>query len=135
MFYLLDAYPERYSDYTESDIQTVTWIFTDGDYVNSRDRLVMDVIDQYKNHYDEMNMTNISYTLPNGELMEYDMKLFLTPADRQNMVLFKSFPFVSRFNETVKKDTINTTVLVGENVLFKITVTNTGNEILHEVLI
>ena len=50
MFYLLDAYPDRYKDYTESDIQSVTWIFTDGDYLNSRDKLVRDIIDQYKNH-------------------------------------------------------------------------------------
>lgn len=135
MFYLLDAYPERYDDYTEGDIQTVTWIFTDGDYLNSRDRLVRDVINQYRNHYDEMNMTNMSYVLPNGDKMEYDMKLFLTPADRQNMVLFKSFPFVERFNETVRKDTINTTVLVGENVQFKITVTNNGNMILNDVFV
>ena len=82
-----------------------------------------------------MNMTNMSYTLPNGELMEYDMKLFLTPADRQNMVLFKSYPFSPRYNETVKKDTLNTTVLVGENVQFKITVTNNGNMILNDVFV
>lgn len=135
MFYLLDAYPEKYVDYTDRDIQTVTWIFTDGDYLHSRDKLVRDVINQYNNHWDEMNMTNNSYTLPNGELMEYDMILFLTPADRQNMVLFKSQPFVPRYNETVTKETLNVSVLVGENVQFKITVTNKGNMILGDVFV
>ncbi|WP_295112222.1 hypothetical protein [uncultured Methanobrevibacter sp.] len=135
MFYLLDARPEKYVDYTDRDIQTVTWVFTDGDYLHSRDRLVRDVLDQYYNHWDEMNMTNNSYTLPNGELMEYDMVLFLTPSDRQNMVLFKSQPFVPRHNETVSKTTLNTTVLVGENVKFKISVTNNGNMILNDVFV
>lgn len=135
MFYLLDAYPEKYIDYTESDIQRVTWIFTDGDYLNSRDRLVRDVINQYRYHYGEMNMTDYSYTLPNGVLMEYDMKLFLTPADRQNMVLFKSKPFIETYNETVRKETLNATVLVGENVQFRITVTNNGNMILDDVFV
>ncbi|MDO5859805.1 hypothetical protein, partial [Methanobrevibacter sp.] len=65
----------------------------------------------------------------------YDMKLFLTPADRQNMVLFKSKPFEETYNETVRKETLNTTVLVGENVQFKITVTNNGNMILDQVFV
>lgn len=135
MFYLLDAYPENYTEYTERDIQTVTWIFTDGDYLNSRDKLVRNVLNWYNNHYAEMNMTNSSYTLPDGTQMVYDMKLFLTPADRQNMVLFKSKPFEETYNETVRKETLNTTVLVGENVQFKITVTNNGNMILDQVFV
>lgn len=135
MFYLLDAYPDEYKDLTESSIQTTTWIFTDGDYLTSRDKLVRDVLNFYKYHYQEMNMTDTTYSLPDGTLMEYDMILFLTPADRQNMVLFKSAPFSERFNETVLKETINKTVLVGENVQFRITVTNVGNMILSDVFV
>ncbi len=135
LFYLLDAYPDDYKDYTESSIQTSIWIFTDGNYLTSRDKLVRNVINFYNNRYSEMNLTDSTYVLPNGEKMEYDMKLFLTPADRQNMVLFKSAPFTERYNETVLKETINETVLVGEGVKFRITVTNVGNMILSDVFV
>ena len=133
LFYLLDAYPEKYTSYSLSDIQDVIWVFTDGHYANSRDRLIRDVIAAYNEGSIEFNDT--TYVLPNGTLMEYDMQIFLTSTDRQNMVLFKSWPFVPNYNETVKKDTLNETVLVGENVQFRITVANTGNMVLEDVFV
>lgn len=133
LFYLLDAYPEKYKSYTLDDIQDVIWVFTDGYYANSRDRLVRDVISAYNEGSIEFNET--TYVLPDGTLMEYDMQIFLTPTDRQNMVLFKSWPFVPVYNETVKKDTLNETVLVGEDVQFRVTVVNTGNMVLENVFV
>ena len=133
LFYLRDAYPERYSSYSLADVQDIIWIFTDGNYESSRDRLVRDVIQAYEEGSIEFNDT--TYVLPDGTLMEYDMQIFLTPTDRQNMVLFESHPFVPTFNETVKKDTINQTVLVGEDVEFRITVTNNGNQPLEDVFV
>lgn len=136
MFYLLDASPENYKDFTEANIQNTIWIFTDGDYLNSRNRLVNNVLDAYNDYKaGKINMTDNYYVLPNGEKLEYEMKLFLTPADRQNMVLFKSKSYSERYNETVFKETINKTVLVGENVQFRITVTNVGNMILSDVFV
>lgn len=134
LFYLRDAYPERYTSYSLSDIQDIVWMFTDGHYKTSRDRLVRDVIAAYESGEIVFNDNN-TYYLPDGTLMEYNMEIFLTPADRQNMVLFKSQPFVPTYNETVIKDTINRTVLVGENVQFKITVVNTGNMVLPDVFV
>lgn len=133
LFYLRDAYPEKYSSYSLDDIQGLIWIFTDGDYLQSRDTLVSDVIEAYNNKSVKFNDT--TYVLPDGTLMEYDMQIFLTPTDRQNMVLFNSHPFVPKYNETVKKDTINQTVLVGEDVEFRITVTNNGNMPLEDVFV
>ena len=133
LFYLLDAYPEKYSSYSLDDIQLVIWTFTDGNYLGSHDLLVLDTIEAYNSGSIVFNETK--YVLPNGTVMEYDMQIFLTPTDRQNMVLFKSWPFVPTYNETVKKDTLNETVLVGENVQFRITVVNTGNMVLEDVFV
>ena len=133
MFYLLDAYPDKYSSYTDDHIQNSIWTFTDGNYMTSRDLLVRDTIKAYNEGSIQFNGTR--YILPNGTEMEYDMQIFLTPTDRQNMVLFKSWPFVPKYNETVIKQTINETVLVGENVQFRITVVNTGNMVLDNVFV
>jgi uncharacterized repeat protein (TIGR01451 family) len=133
LFYLRDAYPNNYSSYSLADIQDIIWTFTDGNYLNSRDKLIRDVLRVYEEGSVQFNET--TYVLPNGTLMEYDMQIFLTPTDRQNMVLFESHPFVPTFNETVKKDTLNETVLVGEDVEFRITVTNNGNQPLEDVFV
>ncbi|MBE6500607.1 MAG: hypothetical protein E7Z80_08715 [Methanobrevibacter thaueri] len=133
LFYLRDAYPENYSDYSLYDVQDIIWIFTDGNYLTSRDRLIRDVLRVYEEGSVQFNDT--TYVLPDGTLMEYDMQIFLTPTDRQNMVLFESHPFKPTYNETVKKDTINRTVLVGEDVEFRITVTNNGNMPLEDVFV
>lgn len=133
MFYLLDAYPEEYASYTLADIQDIIWMFTDGNYKNSRDPLIRATLNAYQEGKIKFNET--TYVLPDGTLMEYDMQIFLTPTDRQNMVLFKSQPFVPRYDETVEKETLNETVLVGEDVEFRITVTNNGNMPLEDVFV
>jgi uncharacterized repeat protein (TIGR01451 family) len=135
LFALRDLYPERYSSYSLSDVQDLVWLFTDGNYKTSRDKLIRDVLAEYANPTIEFTNTTFMVKGDNSTLREYDLQIFLTPTDRQNMVLFKSQPFVPRFNETVKKDTINRTVLVGEDADFRITVTNNGNMPLEDVFI
>ena len=135
LFALRDLYPLKYKKYSLGDIQNIVWLFTDGNYKNSKDMLIRDVLAEYANPTIEFTNTTFMLKGNNDTLREYDMQIFLTPTDRQNMVLFKSQPFVPNFNETVKKDTLNETVLVGEDVGFKITVTNNGNMPLDEVFI
>lgn len=135
LFALRELYPDRYTSYSLSDVQDIVWLFTDGNYKTSRDKLVRDVLAEYANPTIEFTNTTFMIIGDNSTLREYDLQIFLTPTDRQNMVLFKSQPFVPRFNETVKKDTINRTVLVGEDVDFRITVTNSGNMPLEDVFI
>ena len=130
MFYLKDAYPARYEHY---DTQSIIWIFSDSEYRKSDNAFVREIIDYHDNHKVDINKT--SYVLPNGTRMEYDMQLFLTPTDNQNMVLFKSSQFTPRHNETVRKETINKTVFVGQEVQFRIIVTNTGNVPLTDVFV
>lgn len=130
LFYLKDAYPDVWGDY---DTQSITWMFSDGRYWESNNTFVKEII---KLHDDSnFNINQTYYILPNGTRMEYDMQLFLTPTDRQNMVLFKSSKFVPVYNETVSKQTINKTVTVGEDVQFRIIVTNTGNVNLTDVFV
>ena len=133
LFYLRDAYPEKYSSYTAAEIQNIIWIFTDGNYLSSRDEFIQDILRAHRSGSIEFNET--TYVLPDGTVMEYDMQIFLTPTDRQNMVLFKSQPFVPTYNETVKKDTLDEVVLVGQDVEFRVTVTNNGNMPLEDVFI
>ena len=135
LFALRELYPERYASYSLADVQDIVWIFTDGYYKNSRDKLVRDVLAEYANPTIEFTDTTFMLKGDNSTLREYDLQIFLTPTDRQNMVLFKSQPFVPRYNETVKKDTLDPVVLVGEDVEFKVTVTNNGNMPLEDVFI
>ena len=135
LFALRELYPDRYASYSRSDVQDLVWVFTDGNYKNSRDKLVRDVLEEYANPTIEFTDTTFMLKGNNDTLREYDMQIFLTPTDRQNMVLFKSQPFVPRYNETLKKDTLDEVVLVGEDVEFKVTVTNNGNMPLEDVFI
>ncbi|WP_462315200.1 DUF7507 domain-containing protein [Methanobrevibacter sp.] len=130
MFYLKDAYPEKYA---QKDTQSIIWIFSDSEYWHSDDLFVKEIIRLYDDPNFAINKT--SYILPNGTKMEYDMQLFLTPTDNQNMVLFKSSQFTPTNNETVIKETLNDTVFVGQDVQFRITVTNTGNVALGDVFV
>ena len=135
LFALRDLHPLKYKQYSLAEIQNLIWLFTDGNYKNSKDAFIRDVLAEYANPTIEFTNTTFMLKGDNDTLREYDMQIFLTPTDRQNMVLFKSQPFVPKFNETVKKDTLNETVLVGKDVEFKITVTNNGNMPLDEVFI
>lgn len=132
MFYLQDAYPEKYSAYST---QSITWIFTDSDFRKEAEhnQFVKDIVALHDDP--NFNINKTTYILPNGTIMEYDMKLFLTPTDRQNMVLFKSSKWIPVYNESVTKKTLDTLVTIGENVRFLITVTNTGNTNLTEVFV
>lgn len=129
MFYLKDAYPGKY----DTDSQSIIWIFTDQEYWNSPNEFVREII-AWKNA-NNITMDKASYVLPNGTHMEYDMQLFLTPTDRQNMVLFKSSQFTPTNNESVIKQTLDQEVTMGDIVEFRITVTNTGNTNLTEVFV
>ena len=136
LFALRELYPARYASYSLADIQSIIWIFTDGDYTQHLDdQLIRDILDEYNNPTIEFNDTTFMLIGDEDSLRVYDMQIFLTPTDRQNMVLFEAHPFVPIFNETVKKDTLNETVLVGEDVEFRITVTNNGNQPLEDVFI
>jgi uncharacterized repeat protein (TIGR01451 family) len=130
MFYLKDAYPDIYG---QEDTQSTIWTFSDSRYWESDNPFVKEIIRLHDDPSFVIDKT--SYVLPNGTKMEYDMQLFLTPTDNQNMVLFKSSQFTPRYNETVTKDTINKTVFVGQDVQFRITVTNTGNTALTDVFV
>ena len=131
MFYLMDAYPEKYDVY-KNQIQSIIWEFTEGNYTRSANPFVRDIIRLYDSNF-RLNKT--SYVLPNGTKMEYDMQLFLTPTNGQNMIVFKSFPFSPRNNGTVYKECLNSEVDVGDDVLFRITVENTGNLNLSDVFV
>ena len=133
MFYLLDAYPEKYGVYANK-VQDTIWIFTDSNYrdPNNQNQFIREII---RLHDQGFSLNETTYILPNGTKMVYDMQLFLTPTDRQNMVLFKSSLFVPVYNETVTKKTIDPEVYVGKDVRFKITVTNTGNMNLTDVFV
>jgi len=131
MFYLMDAYPEKYDVY-KNEIQSIIWEFTEGNYSRSANPFVRDIISLYNSNF-RLNKT--SYVLPNGTKMEYDMQLFLTPTNGQNMIVFKSFLFTPRNNGTVYKECLNKDVNVGDDVLFRITVENTGNLNLSDVFV
>lgn len=128
IFYLLDSYPEKYEKYLNKSslIQNTVHQFTDYDYEYSQDQLTRDVISLYNSGF---RINGTTYQLPNGTYMKFDMLVFLTPVDRQNMVLFKSTPFIPEKtpNMTVEKLIQQGVFKKGDSISFTIIVRNTGN--------
>ena len=73
------------------------------------------------------------FFLPNGTLVKYTIYFFINGEDVQNYIWYHYT--TEDVNETVSKETLNKTVKVGENVEFRITVTNNGNSNLTKVFV
>lgn len=123
---------EYYVDDTvENSLQRQINIFTDEDFRSSDDEKVKHIINLVDGGF-TVDTDNAVKTLVNGSIVVYKFAAVITPKATQNLIVFKLFEGA---NATVTKDTVTPTVIKGSNVTFNVTVTNTGDCNLTNILI
>ena len=114
----------------EDSLQKQVTIFTDGDYLNSEDPIVKDVIAKVNSGM-RIASENAIKILEDGKIIAYNFKALVTPQATQNVFIFN----LSEVNETVVKETLTPVVVKGEEAKFNITVTNNGKNNITGVFI
>ncbi len=114
----------------EDSLQKQVTIFTDGDYLNSEDPIVKDVIAKVNSGM-RIASENAIKILEDGKIIAYNFKALVTPQATQNVFIFN----LSEVKETVVKETLTPVVVKGEEAKFNITVTNNGENNITGVFI
>ena len=112
-----------YEYYNGTSLQSELNILTDGDYLNSNNTMIQDVVSKYNSGL-RINSSNNVKVLDNGTFKIYDFKFLITPQGTQNSFLFR---LSEGANETVVKETLTPVVFNGNDAKFNITVMNNGN--------
>jgi predicted outer membrane repeat protein len=112
-----------YEYYNGTSLQSELNILTDGDYLNSNNTMIQDVVSKYNSGL-RINSSNNVKVLDNGTFRIYDFKFLITPQGTQNSFLFR---LSEGANETVVKETLTPVVFNGNDAKFNITVMNNGN--------
>ena len=112
-----------YEYYNGTSLQSELNILTDGDYLNSNNTMIQDVVSKYNSGL-RINSSNNVKVLDNGTFGIYDFKFLITPQGTQNSFLFR---LSEGANETVVKETLTPVVFNGNDAKFNITVMNNGN--------
>ncbi|WP_458456535.1 right-handed parallel beta-helix repeat-containing protein, partial [Methanobrevibacter sp.] len=101
--------------------------FSDHDFRNSDHPVVQKVLELYDSgvRVPENNLKEF-----NGSCIEYDFTSMISPAS-QSLFLFKMI----KHNMSVQKITLNKTVYIGNQTMFKIVVTNTGESNLTNITV
>ncbi|MGN1363372.1 MAG: hypothetical protein ACI4VU_06695 [Methanobrevibacter sp.] len=130
---LLYMYSDNITDYNKSsDLQNLIWTFADGDYLNSNNTLIQKVITLYNKGF-RVNTTYNVKTLSNGTNVSMIFRNTLTGTNTQNILMIKFEPLSE--NLTVKKETLNPNISIGNLAGFNITVFNSGNTTLDNVFV
>ena len=114
----------------EDSLQKQVNIFVDGDYLNSEDPIVKDVINKVNSGM-RIASENAIKILDDGKIIAYNFKALVTPQATQNVFIFN----LLEVNETVVKETLTPVVVKGEEAKFNITVTNNGENNITGVFI
>ena len=130
---LIYQYVDKKNDLTKYTLEDYVWAFTDFEYWNSTDPVIQDVINIYNSGF-RVPTENACKVLPNGTLMYFNFSSIITPAAQQNLFLFK-FDYGGIINNTVIKESLNKTVLLGDNAEFRIVVNNKGNSTVFDVFV
>lgn len=116
---------------TNINLQDIAYIFTDGDYRNSDNPIVKDILGLYDSNRKIMYYDNVYYRLSNGTFRVIDHEVTGGNANYKNIIAFK-FAYVNMvYNITVNMTPLNKTVLKGNDAVFNITINNTGNDYLY----
>ena len=107
----------------DDSLQKQVNIFADGDYLNSEDPIVADVIEKVNSGM-KIDSENAIKILDDGKVIAYNFKALVTPQANQNVFIFN----LSEVNETVVKETLTPVVYNGEEAKFNITITNNGKD-------
>ncbi|WP_405298613.1 hypothetical protein, partial [Methanobrevibacter sp.] len=123
---LIYYYVDNFGDLNNYDFSNYVWAFTDGEYWNSQDSVVREVVRLYDSGL-RVSTDNGCKVLANGTLMYFNFSSLVTPAGEQNLFLFK-FSYEDVLNETLTKEAlINKTVYLGDTVEYRIVINNKGS--------
>ena len=121
---LIYNYVDHIEDLRQTGFHDFVWQFTDYEYWNSDDPIVMEVIRLYDSGF-RVPTENACKVLANGTLMYFNFSSMITPSGQQNLFLFK-FEHGSEINETLTKEALNKTALVNDTIEYRIVVSNKG---------
>ena len=122
---LIYYYVDVFEDLDDYDFSDLVWEFTDGEYWNSQNPVVREVISLYDSGL-RVSTENGCKVLSNGTLMYFNFSSLITPTGEQNLFLFK-FSYGNEINETLTKEAlINKTVFPGDTVEYRIVINNKG---------
>ena len=127
---LIYNYVDHVEDLRQTGFHNFVWQFTDYEYWNSDDPIVMEVIRLYDSGF-RVPTENACKVLANGTLMYFNFSSMITPSGQQNLFLFK-FEHGSEINETLDKEVLNKTAIVGDNIEYRIVITNNGNQTVYD---
>ncbi len=127
---LIYQYLDHMEDLRNYDFHDYVWIFTDKEYWNSTEPIIKEVIKLYDEGF-RVPTENACKVLSNGTLMYFNFSSMISPSGQQNLFLFK-FDHSSVINETLDKEVLNKTAIVGDNIEFRIVISNKGTDVVYD---
>ena len=128
---LIYQYLDHMDDLKNHDFHDYVWAFTDYEYWNSTDPIVREVINLYNSGF-RVPTQNACKVLANGTLMYFNFSSMITPSGQQNLFLFQ-FDHGDVINETLTKETLNSTAFVGDDIEYRIVVSNKGTSPIYNL--
>ena len=130
---LIYEYLDVFNDLRVYDFADHVWTFTDFEYWNSDDLVIKEVIRLYDSGF-RVPTENSCKVLPNGTLMYFNFSSMITGTGQQNLFLFK-FDYGDLLNQSLTKETLNKTGFIGDDINFRIVMTNKGETPLYDVFV
>jgi len=130
---LIYKYIDDFNSLNNTDFSNLIWAFSDHDFRSSSNPIIQDVVKLYDSGF-RVPTVDASKIMDNDIIMYFNFTSLITPSAQQNLFMFK-FSYGKVINETLTKETLNKTSYVGDEVQFRLTVKNNGNEPLYQVFI
>lgn len=127
---LIYNFVDHFEDLRTTGFHNHVWAFSDGEYWNSDDPIVQYVIKLYNSGF-RVPSQNACKILQNGTIMYLNFTSMVTPSGQQNLFLFK-FDHGNVINETLDKEVLNKTAIVGDNIEYRIIISNKGNNTIYD---
>lgn len=135
LYYLCNIDEEMLSGGFRNDegqykLSSAIWRLCSEDLSNPINETVKKVMEVYNSGF---RVPDNRYILPNGTMVDYEFHLFINPQYVQNYLRYEQT--TEDVNLTVSKETLNKTVEIGQEVQFRINVTNNMEQDLEGVFV
>ena len=130
---LIYQFVDHVDDLRRAGFHNYVWAFTDNDFRNLSDPIVKHVIELYDSGF-RVPTVNACKVLSNGTLMYINYSSIITPSSQQNLFLFK-YEYGDVINETFTKEALNQTANIGDEIEYRIVVSNRGKSPIYDLWI
>lgn len=130
---LIYQFVDHVDDLRRTGFHNYVWAFTDNDFRNLSDPIVKHVIELYDSGF-RVPTVNACKVLSNGTLMYINYSSIITPSSQQNLFLFK-YEYGDVINETFTKEALNQTANIGDEIEYRIVVSNRGKSPIYDLWI